>query len=298
MDRLKLDGWCEKGILGLVLAILGFSALATGCVRPQDFLIVQWLTVILLIIWFCRFWLNPKHRLLWSPVCWAVMAFMIYAVVRYFLSDVEYLARQEVIKVLIYGFLLFAIITNLHRLEYTQIVAVTLLTLGMLISLYALYQFLSGSDHVWNFIRPEGYRRRGSGTFISPNNLACYLAMLLPLALAYTLTGRFTHLQKVLVGYASLVIFAGIVSTISRGGWVATGATLLVFFVLLLRQRDYRLQSLILAIALIAVAAGSLGLAKLSEDRKKNLDVAAQSKEVRFRLWRPALAMWKDHFWV
>lgn len=298
MDRLKLDGWCEKGILGLVLAILVFSPLATGCVRPQDFVVIEWLAVALLALWFCRFWLNPKHRLLWPPVCWAVLAFMVYAVLRYFLSDLEYPARQELIKVLIYGFLLFAIITNLHRLEFTQIVTVGLLSLGMLISLYAIYQFLSGSDYVWNFIRPEGYRRRGSGTFISPNNLACYLAMILPIGLAYTLTGRVTHLHKVLVGYAALAIFAGIVSTISRGGWLATLITLVVFFVFLVRQRDYRLQSLFLALALIGVAATSLGLAKLSEDRKKHLAVEAQTKEVRFRIWEPAVAMWKDHVWL
>src|SRR5258706_4176460 len=110
MDRLKLDGWCEKGIVGLVLAILIFSPLATGCVRPQDFVVVQWLTLGVLFLWLCRFWLNPKHRLLWAPICWAVLAFMIYAVVRYLFSDVEHLARQEAIKGLIYRFLLFAII--------------------------------------------------------------------------------------------------------------------------------------------------------------------------------------------
>ena len=32
MDRLKLDDWCEKAILGIILAILAYSAIATGCV--------------------------------------------------------------------------------------------------------------------------------------------------------------------------------------------------------------------------------------------------------------------------
>lgn len=297
MDRLKLDGWCEKGILGLVLAILIFSSLATGCVRPQDFVFVQWLALALLVLWFLRFWLNPKHRLLWGPVCWATLAFMLYALIRYFFSDVEYVARQEVIQVITYGLFLFAVITNLHRLELTQIVTITLLILGTLISMYALYQFLSGSDHVWHFIRPEGYRRRGSGTFISPNFLACYLAMLLPLALAYTLTGRLSHLHKVLVGYASLVIFAGIVCTISRGGWIAASVAILFFFIFLLRQRDYRWQSLLLVLALVLVGAGALGLGKLSENRKKGLEIAAQPKDIRLRLWQAGLAMWKDHFW-
>src|SRR2546421_311389 len=119
MDRLKLDGWCEKAILGLVVAIVGFSALATGAVRPQDFVVVH----------------------------------------------------------------------------------------GVFIALYAIYQFLSGSDHVWSFVRAEIYGRRGSGSFLSPNSCAAYLGMIFPLGLAYTMTGRLGHLQRVLFGYATLVIF-------------------------------------------------------------------------------------------
>jgi O-antigen ligase len=222
---------------------------------------------------------------------------MVYAVARYATSDVEYLARQEMIKVLTYGFILFAIITNLHKLELTQIVMIALLILGALIALYGVYQFLSGSDRVLNFIRPEGYHRRGSGTFISPNSFACYLAMLLPLGLAYTLSGRLSHLQKVLVGYASLAIFAGIVSAVSRGAWLGTGVSVLIFFYFLFRQRDYRLPSILLALALIIVGTGSLTLSKLSENRKRNLTIEAQGEEVRLRLWEPAIDMWKDYPW-
>ena len=294
MDRLKLDGWCEKAIVGLVVVIIGFSALATGAVGPQEFSVVQWLTVLLLVLWLCRFWLNPKHRLLWSPLCWAMLAFMAYAVIRYLSADVEYLARQEMIKVLIYGFLLFAVITNLHRLETTQLIAIIVIGLGAFISLYAIYQFLSGSDHVWNFVRAEGYGRRGSGSFLSPNSCAAYLGMIFPLGLAYTMTGRLGHLQRVFYGYATLLIFCGIVATVSRGGWLAAIAAILIFFVVLLRQRDYRLHVLLMAGALILLGAGALSIAKLSENRRKTL-ANLPSDPVRLHLWEPAWAMFKDH---
>ena len=235
MDRERLDAWCERGVLGLVLAILIFSPLALGAVRPQEFVVVQGLTVALLLVWGCRFWINPKHRLLWPPVCWAVLLFMGYAVARYFTAELEYPARQEMIRVLIYGFLFFAVLNNLHRLETTQIVGMTLIFLAMAISFYAIAQFLTDSDHVWHFVRPEHYRKRGSGTFICPNHLAGYLEMVLPLGIVFTLTGRFNHVVKVLLCYASLVIFAGIAASISRGGWAATGITLAVLFIWLRR---------------------------------------------------------------
>jgi len=136
MDRERLDGWCERGVLGLVLAILVYSPLALGSVDLPQFVVVEWLTVALVSVWGCRFWLNPKHRLLWPPVCWAVLLFMGYAVGRYLTAEVEYAARQEMIQVLIYGFLFFAVLNNLHRLESTQVVGMTVLFLAMAIAMY------------------------------------------------------------------------------------------------------------------------------------------------------------------
>jgi len=296
MDREKLDRWCERTILWLVLAILVASPLFTGMVRPQDFVIVQWLTVLVLLVWLCRFWINPKHRLLWPPVCWPVLLFMAYAVFRYLTADIEFAARQEMIRVLVYGFLFLAILHNLHRLETTQVVAMTLLFLGTAISLYALLQFLTDSDRVWHFVRPEGYHKRGSGTFIIPNSLAGYLEMLLPLALVFTLTARLNYVQKVLMGYASLMIFTGILVTVSRGGWIATGITLTVLFAWLLQHRDYRLQCLLLMAGLAAIAAFFYFTTRLSPNRMESLKTIGRN-ELRVRLWQPAIEIWKENFW-
>ena len=103
MDREQLDNICEKGILGLVLAVLCFTPLATGAVRPQDFLVVQWLTVGILIVWLTRFFVNHKHRLLWIPLSWPVLGFVVYAIFRYATADVELLARQGLLRILVYA---------------------------------------------------------------------------------------------------------------------------------------------------------------------------------------------------
>ena len=59
MQKERLDQWCEKGIIGLVLAILVFGPLALGAVMPEHFLVIQGLTVVVLALWAARFWLNP-----------------------------------------------------------------------------------------------------------------------------------------------------------------------------------------------------------------------------------------------
>lgn len=299
MEHEQLDGWCERIVLGLVLLILGFTPLAFGGVAQfgiDPFVVVQWLTVGVLAVWLVRFAINAKHRLLWPPVSWAVLAFMGYAVVRYFTAEVEFLARQEVIRVLVYGALYFATVNNLHRQSITQTLGVMMILMATILSAYAVYQFLATSDYVWLLDKPEGYRKRGSGTFICPNHLAGYLGMILPLSIAFTLTGRFEALMKILLTYASFVIFAGICVTVSRGGWLASGIALAALFAWLLRERDYWRRGLTVLVVFLVLFGGFFWKADVGPERKERIEVAKQVEDVRFQLWKPAFAMWKDHW--
>src|SRR5471030_782098 len=168
MNRDAVDKFFERGILALVLAILVFVPLAMGAVDACAFLAVQGLTIGVMLLWAARIWSSPKPQLLWLPICWVVLAFAIYAVARYFTADIEYVARQEMIQVLVCAFLFFAIVNNLYRQEFSQVISFTMIALAMAISSYAAYQFLTHSHHVWNSISP--YPGRASGTYISPNN--------------------------------------------------------------------------------------------------------------------------------
>src|ERR1700675_898019 len=126
MNREVWDGWCERGILGLALGILVFGPLALGAVQPPAFLIVQGLTLGVMLLWGARFWLHARPQLLWPPICWAVAAFTLYAIARYRTADIEYVARQELIRVLVYAFLFLAILNNLHRQKWIQVISLTL----------------------------------------------------------------------------------------------------------------------------------------------------------------------------
>jgi O-antigen ligase len=301
IDRDSLDRWCERGILGLVLAILGFGPLAFGAVGAPQVLVIQALSLGVLVLWMARVWLSHSYRLLWVPICWPVLLFLVYAVVRYRMllsqGGVEYLARQEIILVLIYGFLFFAILNNLSRQESVQLISIALIGLATLISLYALYQFLTKSNRVLWVEQYPFYLGRASGTYICPNHLAGFLEMILPLALGFTLTGRFRATAKVFLGYASLAIFTGIGVSVSRGGWAATGIALLVFFGLLLRQRGRRLTALIFVALLVGAFAFFIkNLAVLQ--RRINVTKAESKVDLaRMGLWGPAYRIWQDHFW-
>src|ERR1017187_4136417 len=254
MNREALDKFFERGILALVLAILVFAPLALGAVDTPEFLVVQGLTIGVMLLWGLRLWISRKPQLLWPPTCWVVLAFALYAVGRYFTADIEYAPRLEMIQVLLYAFLFFAIVNNLYHQKAAQIVSFTLIFLGMAISCYAVYQFSTHSNRVWNFAAQ--YPDRGTGTYISPNNLAGFLEMLLPLATAYVLAGRMKPVTRVFLGYAALVMAAGLTVTFSRGGWTATAIGLLALLGILLGHRNHRIPALLLLVVGIGGGVG------------------------------------------
>lgn len=299
MNRDTLDKFFERGILALVLAILIFAPLAFGAVDAWAFLVVQALTVCVLVFWALRIWFSPKPQLLWPSLCWVVLAFVIYAVARYFTSPIEYVARQELIQVLVCAFLFFAIVNNLYRQEFSQAISFTVIFLAMFIAAYAVFQFFTHSHRVWNIVSPYG--GRASGTFISPNNLAGFLEMLLPLATAYVFAGRMKPVTRIFIAYAALVIAAGIAVTFSRGGWAAAAIGLIAVIAILIFHRNHRISALVLAVVLIGggAFATKVLLAKTLTyiDRIQGIASGHTELELRADMWRAAEQMWRDHFW-
>jgi O-antigen ligase len=300
MNNAAIDRFFECVILAFVLAILVFAPLAMAAVGTREFLVVQGLTMVVMSLWALRILFNPRIQFFWPPICWVVLVFALYAVARYFTADLEYVARQEMIQTLIYAFLFLAIINNLTAKEHAQIIAFTLIFLAVGICGYAAWQFMTRSDRVWNVI--SSYSGRASGTFYSPNNFACFLEMLLPLALAYLLAGRLRPLTRILLGYAALAMGAGLGMTFSRGGWLAAAAGITAMLGILFCNRKHRLRAFLLLLAL--VAGGTVFIfGYLSHTVSYIKRIEAPSKdspgdlEYRVQMWQAAENMWQDHFW-
>jgi len=300
MNREALDNFCGRGILGLVLAILVIGPLAMGAVDAWSFLVVQGLALGVLLLWMLRLWVSPKPQLLWPPICWVALAFLIYAIARYLTADIEYVARQELIQVLLDVLLFFAIVNNLYRQEISQIISFTLIFLAMAIAAVAVCQFFLRSNRVWIFTSP--YPGRASGTYISPNNLAGFLEMLLPLGTAYVLAGRMKPLTRIFLAYATLAIAAGLTVTFSRGGWAAAGIGLMALLAVLASHRNHRLPAMLLLVALLGG-----GVFFVQQYLSKSLTymervqgiVEEKRVDLDFRrgMWLAAERMWLDHFW-
>lgn len=300
MNRDALDKILERGILGVVLAILVFAPLAMGAVDEWAFLVVQALTAVVMVLWGVRVWAGARPQLLWPPVCWAVVAFTVYAIARYLTADIEYVARLELLQVLVCAFLFLAIINNLNRQEFPQVVSFAMIVLAAGISGYAMFQFAAHSYRVWNIISP--YYGRASGTYISPNNLAGFLEIILPLAVAYVLAGRIKAVPRIFIAYAALMLGGGLVVTFSRGGWAAAGLAVLGLVLVLVAYRHHRLPALLfLAITLAAGAVCTKHYLPQTltyiQRIKQPVESGGVELDLRRDMWHAAEQMWHDHFW-
>ncbi len=301
----NLDWWCERGILFLVLGMLVFAPLAFGAVDAWAFLIVQAMAAVIFILWGARLWLKAAKRpkILWPPLAWAVVAFAGYAVLRYFTSDIEYVARLEVIQVLLFAVIFFVVLNNLRGQEETEMVAWTLIALATLVSLYAGGQFLSHSDRVWNVF--SGSIARASGTYISPNHFAGFLEMILPMALAFLLVGKLTVIPRILTGFAVVIMLVGLATSFSRAGWVSAAVGITLVLGILLGHKNHRLHAAVLLAVLLTGGAifvtQYLAKSQAFTQRVKTSESATAGNnydwDSRMNMWGAAKRMWLDHFW-
>jgi O-antigen ligase len=286
------DLFCERGILAIVVAALVYAVLAFGGVRTFDFTIFQGLTVLGLVLWVVRMWAKPRFRLLWPPISWAVVAFVIYAIVRCATDSLHYPAREELSRVLTFAGLFFLASNNLTRRDSATIISMALVCVALGVSALAIYQFASHSGRIWGMYKPSVYLSRASGTFINPNHLAGFLELVLPLTIAYLFMGRMSAVVKVLLAYCAMMMIAAICLSLSRGGMLATAITLVAIFLALLLQRDFWLKAA-LALALVtALIIGGLTQMNVIERRFGSLYSANSGKveDTRVNLWRGARA--------
>jgi O-antigen ligase len=295
MDRTRLDRWLARIVSALLIAILVTAPLAFGALRHQDFFWVQVLGILAASIWLVRLWLNRQPIFL-PPIIWPLAAFCLYAVIRYFTSDVEYLARKELVRVLFYMMFFVLALNHFREIKVADIGVSILILVGMALSVYALRQYLTGTSAVWNLTRP-GYGFRGSGTFIYPNHFAGFAEMLLALGLGYVFVGTTPKWVRGLLAYCSLWLLLGVYVSFSRAGWVVTIGSLLVLLPVFLRNRQRQVIAFTLFVALLI--AGLTWELKTREitTRLGGLtgDHPSSGFSVRGVLWRGAYQIWRKH---
>jgi O-antigen ligase len=222
-----------------------------------------------------------------------------YVILRAFFSQVAYLARVDVYSVLGGLLVYFFVACFLTDSKQRTLLLVFLLTVGMAHVLIGAIQFRNGDNFMpIPFLQRFDYGRRASGFYICPNHLAGLLEVLGIFGLSISCWSRLPAWAKLLSAYATATCYFGLILTGSRGGYLSTLGSLLLFIALsgtLLRRVSARLfwkvggPGIIIAV-LIGFAAALL------IHQNAYLSGRAQAmfeKNVRLEMWKAAIQQWK-----
>ena len=247
-----------------------------------------------------------------DQLCLASSAlFFGYILARGFLSPVDYIARADIYSVL-GGLLVYLFVACVLTGAKPRIfVLLGLLAIGMVHVVIGAIQFTQGQNFMLiPFLGRFDYGRRASGFYISPNHLAGLLEVLGIFGLSIVCWSRLAMWLKLLAGYATGVCYLGLILTGSRGGYLSTMASLLVFALLSLTGLSRASAKLFWRIGLpfvilsIAICVAVPWFIRQSVDlnaRAANLlgeDLSDPSAALRTEYWQAALKQWElDPVW-
>ncbi|MEY2537533.1 MAG: hypothetical protein QOG67_1273 [Verrucomicrobiota bacterium] len=230
----------------------------------------------------------------------SAVLFFSYVLLRAVVSPVDYLARPDIYAVL-GGLLVYFFVAHFFTEAKRRLLVVSLLLLLAIVHVgIGAIQFRDGDNFMLiPFLQRYNYERRASGFYVCPNHLAGLLEVLAVFGLSIVCWSRWSAWLKLLIGYAVGVCYVGVILTGSRGGYLSTIASLLLFGFLsiaVLRRGPRRLLWRIaipvcVAAALLAVTAAFF--IKKNDFLSGRAQTVFETSNMRFDLWKAAIQTWK-----
>jgi O-antigen ligase len=282
----------------LVVVLLSIQALIGGTRLLFAFPAYGLLAIAGLLSIVCLRSVKPKP----DQIClWSAVLFFGYVLVRATLSPLPYLARTDIYSVLA-GLVVYLLTCCVLTSAKTRMsILACLLAAALAHVLVGAIQFRSGNNFMpISFLQRFDYGRRASGFYVCPNHLAGLLEVLGIFGLSIVCWSRWPVWSKLLIGYAAAVSYLGVILTGSRGGYLSTAASLLVFAVITLAILREGGSALLLRIGAAGAVIAAIGITSafflvhqsdFLSDRAKNV---LDYKNMRLDMWRAATEQWKQ----
>lgn len=253
---------------------------------------------------------EKHHRV--SRFCLASTALCFgYLIARAFLSPVEYLARSDIYTIVaclcVYG--ITARFVTHHALRM-GIIAV-MLGLAVAQSMAGAFQYAGRPEWLPFGLVHVPSEFRGRGSFISSIHFAGYLEAIAPFGLAIAFWGSRTGWVRIMAGTIAVLSYFAIGLSGSRGAWLSSAFSLLVFAGISLnasrRVQHERFPAIVYLTILIvfALPAGLYYLMQQSAGVRQRLELLGKISEkklneydIRIYNWQAAVDQWRVDPWI
>ncbi len=257
------------------------------------------------MLWLINVIVAKEIRFARTPLDIPIGLFVAYTLLWYIFSKSRRLAGGDLANILSCTALYYLVVNNVRTKLRMGIIAGTLIFTGFVIATIGLVQcsgyFIPSSglklDYAINLMRPKQYWGRVGGTFVCPNHFAGYLEMVIPFALGYVLFSKIPVGRKILMAFCGIVMTAGLLLSISRGGWVAFAVSAAFLFAMATRQKKVPVAAWL--IPLVAVLVGvSVVLARSAHVQERfahSFSKEDASYLKRMHVWLDTMSLVRDH---
>ncbi len=228
------DSFLLSGVFGLLF----FAPLAFGATDSWSVFILEAGTILLFALWVWRQASSAEWHVRDNPLFKPMALFAGAVVIQLIFGRTAYRhdTFSQALLYLTYGLLVFLTMQTLRRSSQAKALAVAITIYGIAVAAFALLQGLSPNGKVYWLFTP----RSGGwiyGPYVSHNNYAGLMEMLVPIPLVFCLT-RYTqgHIRTEIAAGAALMAGTIFLSG-SRGGMVSFVAEMILFAVVLIKMQ-------------------------------------------------------------
>lgn len=221
----------------------------------------------------------------------SVALFLIYAAWTYARTPVEYAARLEWSWILTYAAAFIFLRYGLPSRQWAMALIGVVILAALASCIYAFIHRDNPTHLIWGLPRPN-YGARVSGTFGCPNHFANLMVMATLSCLFLGAYSRFPWPLRICLFYLAIVLTAGLYLSVSRGGYIAWLAGMMVVAWYLFRTPHIRwwwkaaISLLVAAGATLVILKNPFVMERL--DRMMEGDIRIKLAQVSLKLWEAA----------
>ncbi len=281
VSRQWLDARFNEILLYGTFGLLMFGPAAFGAVEPWSTFILETGSVVLTLLWLRKQWLDGELTIQWNPLFLPMAGFGLLILLQIVLRASAY--RHDTISGALlycaYGMLCFLSAQTLLRSSQARKIGVILAIYGFTIAAFALLQGISSNGKLYWFY-PVSHGGWIYGPYVNHNHYAGLMELLVPIPLVISLSRLAPEKERIAAGIAAAVMVVTIFLSGSRGGMIAIFVELVIFVIVLLRQR----KSIRIAIAAGAFAIVLVSLLTWLGGKELTSRVSSISSETRTEL--------------
>jgi O-antigen ligase len=244
----------ESLLLGGVFGLLFFGPLAFGATENWAIFVLEAGTILLFAFWVWKQSTSEEWRVRDHPLFKPMALFATVVVIQLVFGWTAY--RHDTFfqgaLYLAYGLLVFLAVQTLRKSSQAKILAVAITVYGIAVSSFALLQGLSPNGKLYWIRATRGWIY---GPYVSHNNYAGLMEMLVPVPLVFCLTRYAAGQMRIVIATGAALMAGTIFFSGSRGGMISFVVEMILFAMVVVKiQKGTKLAATAGIFAVVTVA--------------------------------------------